>query len=118
LVISPRLPDHGLRPSFRADRRASPPTQEDAGLASGLINTSQQIGGALGIAILSTVATSVADNRLAEGIASPQAFVDGYRAAFWIGAGVGLVGVLVSVFAVRRSDLVAVQGAATAQAAA
>jgi EmrB/QacA subfamily drug resistance transporter len=93
-------------------------TQEDAGLASGLINTSQQIGGALGIAILSTVATSVADNRLADGIASPQAFVDGYRAAFWLGAAIGLVGVLVSVFAVRRSDLAPLEEGATAPAAA
>jgi EmrB/QacA subfamily drug resistance transporter len=91
-------------------------SQEDAGLASGLINTSQQIGGALGIALLSTIATSVADNRLASGVASPQAFVDGYRAAFWVGAGVGLAGVLVSVLAVRRVDLAAVEGAAEASA--
>ncbi len=91
-------------------------SQEDAGLASGLINTSQQIGGALGIALLSTIATSVADNRLASGVASPQAFVDGYRAAFWVGAGVGLAGVLVSVLAVRRSDLAAVESVAEASA--
>ena len=93
-------------------------TQEDAGLASGLINTSQQIGGALGIAILSTVATSVADNRLADGVSSPQAFVDGYRWAFWVGAAVGLAGVLVSLFAVRRSELATVEEGATAPVAA
>ncbi len=58
----------------------------------------------------------MADNRLASGVASPQAFVDGYRAAFWVGAGVGLAGVLVSVLAVRRVDLAAVEGAAEASA--
>ena len=58
----------------------------EAGLASGLINTSQQIGGALGIAALSTIATSHASDKLAAGVAPPSALVDGFTAAFLVGA--------------------------------
>src|SRR5947207_404712 len=58
----------------------------EAGLASGLINTSQQIGGALGIAALSTIATSGAENSLADGTVLPQALVDGFASAFLVGA--------------------------------
>ncbi len=85
-------------------------TPADAGLASGLINTSQQIGGAVGIAVLSTVATSVANDAIGTGTAAPVAYVDGFVDAFWVGAAIALAGVLVSVFLVRRSEL-APQGA-------
>src|SRR3954468_22139329 len=57
----------------------------EAGLASGLINTSQQIGGALGIAALSPIATSRTDNAVADGTAVPNAFVDGFTSAFVAG---------------------------------
>ena len=77
----------------------------DAGLGSGLINTSQQIGGALGIAVLSTIATSTTSDAIASGTAAPVAAVDGFVDAFWVGAAIALVGVLVSVFFVRRSEL-------------
>ncbi|MBA3384997.1 MAG: MFS transporter [Actinobacteria bacterium] len=78
----------------------------EAGLASGLINTSQQIGGALGIAVLSAVATSATDNAIASGTAVPFALTDGFQAAFIGAAAVALVGVLVALFVVRREDLV------------
>jgi EmrB/QacA subfamily drug resistance transporter len=78
---------------------------EEAGLGSGLINTSQQIGGALGIALLSTIAVSTTDDELASGTALPAALTDGFVNAFWAGAAIAFAGVLVSIFLVRGRDL-------------
>ena len=78
----------------------------EAGLASGLINTSQQIGGALGIAVLSAVATSTTSDALASGTAVPAALTDGFQASFIGAAAIALVGVLVALFVVRGEDLV------------
>ena len=82
--------------------------QDEAGLASGLINTSQQIGGAVGIAILSTVATSTTTSAVKAGTALPTALSDGFRAAFWVAAGVTFAGVIVSLLLVRSRDFVSV----------
>ena len=60
----------------------------EAGLASGLINTSQQIGGALGVAILTTVSTTRTENLLESGTPQPEALTDGFSLAFWVAAGV------------------------------
>jgi EmrB/QacA subfamily drug resistance transporter len=79
--------------------------QDEAGLASGLMNTSQQIGGAVGIAILSTVATSTTTDAVGDGTQLPVALTDGFQAAFWTGAAIALAGVLVSIFLVRGRDL-------------
>ncbi len=78
---------------------------EESGLASGLINTSQQIGGAVGIAILSTVAVTRTDDAVAGGIAVPSALTTGFQAAFWVGTAIAFAGVLVSIFLVRGRDL-------------
>ena len=77
----------------------------EAGLASGLINTSQQVGGALGIAALSSLATSTTAEQAARGTALPFALTDGFQAAFVGGAAVAAVGVLVALFVVRGRDL-------------
>ena len=77
----------------------------EAGLASGLFNTSQQIGGALGIAALSSIATSTTSNEVQGGTVLNLALTDGFRAAFIGGAGVALVGILVALFVVSRRDL-------------
>ena len=77
----------------------------EAGLASGLINTSQQIGGALGIAALSALATSTTADQLAAGSRQAAALTEGFHAAFTAGAGVGVIGILVALFVVRRRDL-------------
>jgi len=79
--------------------------QDEAGLASGLMNTSQQIGGAVGIAILSTVATSWTSDSVQNGQELPVALTDGFQAAFWTGAAIAFAGVLVSIFLVRGRDL-------------
>jgi EmrB/QacA subfamily drug resistance transporter len=77
----------------------------EAGLASGLFNTSQQIGGALGIAALSALATSTTESATRDGTGLPSALTDGFQAAFVAGAAVAFVGVLVALFVVRGRDL-------------
>jgi EmrB/QacA subfamily drug resistance transporter len=77
----------------------------EAGLASGLINTSQQIGGALGIAALSTIATSRTDDAIAAGTALNPALVDGFTAAFLVGVGFAAVGILAALTLIRRDEL-------------
>jgi predicted MFS family arabinose efflux permease len=59
---------------------------EDSGLASGLLNTSQQIGGALGLAVLSTLSASRTTSLLAGGASRPDALVGGWHVAFTAGA--------------------------------
>jgi EmrB/QacA subfamily drug resistance transporter len=78
---------------------------QEAGLASGLINTTQQIGGAVGIAILSTIAVSTTDDAVAQGTAMPVALTGGFVNAFWAGAAISFAGLLVSIFLVRGRDL-------------
>jgi EmrB/QacA subfamily drug resistance transporter len=77
----------------------------EAGLASGLINTSQQIGGALGLAILVTVATTRTENLLAKGTPGPVALTDGFSLAFWVAVAFGVVSVITTLLVLRREDL-------------
>jgi EmrB/QacA subfamily drug resistance transporter len=82
----------------------------EAGLASGLFNTSQQIGGALGIAVLSTIATTKSDNAVSSGTPLPTALTDGFEAAFIWGAVIAAAGILVALLLVRSRDLEGVVG--------
>jgi EmrB/QacA subfamily drug resistance transporter len=81
-------------------------TGKEAGLASGLINTNQQIGGAIGLAILISISTTRSDNLIDDGVAQIDALTDGYSLAFWVAAGFAILGVIVTLFALRREDLV------------
>ena len=77
----------------------------EAGLASGLFNTSQQVGGALGIAALSAIATTTTSDAVSTGTAPSQALVDGFESAFLWGAVVAAAGIVVALVLVRRSEL-------------
>ncbi len=76
-----------------------------AGLASGLLNTSQQLGGAIGIAIASCVAASHTQALLHAHNSAPAALTGGFRHAFWVLGAIGLLA-LPAIFAlVRRNEL-------------
>ncbi|HEX6919684.1 MAG TPA: DHA2 family efflux MFS transporter permease subunit [Actinomycetes bacterium] len=77
----------------------------EAGLASGLYNTSQQIGGALGIAALYTIASSQTESAVATGTALPVALVDGFTAAFTAGVIVAALGIVAALTLIRRDEL-------------
>jgi EmrB/QacA subfamily drug resistance transporter len=71
-------------------------TPEDSGLASGLVNTSQQVGGALGLAVLATLASTRTNTLHARGASAASALTGGYHLAFTIAAALVIVAVVVS----------------------
>jgi EmrB/QacA subfamily drug resistance transporter len=70
---------------------------DDSGLASGLLNMTQQVGGSLGLAILSSIATSRTTSALHTGLALPAALTHGFKGAFIIGAGLCAMGAVFTI---------------------
>jgi EmrB/QacA subfamily drug resistance transporter len=71
-------------------------TKSDAGLASGLVNTSAQVGGALGLAVLATLSASRTDHLTAQGDSTAAALTGGYHLAFWIAAALVVAAIVVA----------------------
>ena len=89
---------------------------QDAGVASGLINTSQQLGGAIGVAVASTIAATHATTLLHHGAASAAALTSGFQWAFWACGAIGLSAVPVTFLLIRRTELATAVATATAKA--
>jgi EmrB/QacA subfamily drug resistance transporter len=78
--------------------------EKESGLASGLINTSQQIGGALGLAVLSSLATSHTADVLADGSGLKDALTEGFQVAFLGGSAIALLGFVLTLILIKGSD--------------
>jgi EmrB/QacA subfamily drug resistance transporter len=91
--------------------------EHEAGLASGLLNTTQQLGGAIGVAVASTVAAARTGTLTHRGDAAPAAMTGGFHWAFVVLGVIGLAAVPVTAVLVRQRDLDAAVAAAAATTA-
>jgi len=89
--------------------------EHEAGLASGLLNTTQQLGGAIGIAVASTIAATHATTLLHHGAAPAAALTSGFQWAFWACGAIGLAAVPVTFLLVRRNELAIAVASASAK---
>jgi EmrB/QacA subfamily drug resistance transporter len=86
-------------------------TPSDSGLASGLINTSAQVGGAIGLAVLATLASERTTQRLADGASNAAALNSGYHLAYVVGASLVAVSLVIGAVVLQSPDMSAYAGA-------
>jgi EmrB/QacA subfamily drug resistance transporter len=79
-------------------------TPSDAGLASGLVNTTLQVGGALGLAVLATLAATHTESLREHGDSAISALTGGYHLAFWVGAALVIVALVVAITVLRADS--------------
>jgi EmrB/QacA subfamily drug resistance transporter len=91
-------------------------TPQDAGLASGLVNTMGQVGGAIGLAVLATISTERTDALLAEGKSMAEALNGGYHLAYAVGAAATVVAIVTAVTVLRSQSPAAMAAAHAEQA--
>ncbi|HEX4525683.1 MAG TPA: MFS transporter [Gaiellaceae bacterium] len=83
--------------------------RHEAGLASGLINTAQQVGGAVGVAVTSSISISHFNHLIESGTPYPQAFTSGTQWAFWLTAGVAVAGLIATLILIRPDEISSVE---------
>jgi len=86
-------------------------TPQDAGLASGLVNTTMQVGGALGLAVLATLAATRTDHAVASGHTHAAALLSGYHLAFAIGAALVVLSLIVAIVVLKPERVAAAEHA-------